>query len=141
MAFWFIVLTLVSLSAAVAALTTTLWLVATLGALTAAVLSAIGPYAGSLGSMQAGGWLFVVSATGAWILATALMLEQSVGRTVIPLGRLAKEASIPGRMASRPFARPAGMPGVRVGQRAQPARPTRSGRVRAKHWGARPVSG
>lgn len=117
MAFWFIALTLVTFSAGLAALAANAWLVVTLGTLTAAcVLSAIGFYAGSLGATQAGGWLFVASAVAAWILASALMLEGATGRTIIPLGRLTKDANIPGRMVSRPIGRPTGMPGVRVGQ-------------------------
>ncbi|HET9078097.1 MAG TPA: GPR1/FUN34/YaaH family transporter [Acidimicrobiales bacterium] len=115
--FWFIGLTLVTLSASLAALAQSGLLVVTLGSLTAgSVLTAIGFWAGSLGADQAGGWLFVVSAAAAWLFATALMLEQSFGRVILPLGKLSKDANVPGHMPSRPIGRPAGMPGVRVGQ-------------------------
>lgn len=115
--FWFIGLTLVTFSAAVAALAQGGLLVITLGTLTAgSVLTSIGFWAGSLGADQAGGWLFVIAAAAAWVLATAMMLEQSFGRVIIPLGKPSKEANIPGHMPTRPVGRQAGMPGVRVGQ-------------------------
>lgn len=115
--FWFIGLTLVTFSASVAALAQSGLLVIGLGTLTAgSVLTAIGFWAGSLGADQAGGWLFVISAATAWLFATAMMLEQSFGRTIIPLGKLSTNANVPGRMPTRPIGRQAGMPGVRVGQ-------------------------
>lgn len=115
--FWFIGLTLITFSATLAALAQSAMLVFGLGCLTAgSVLTAIGFWAGSLGADQAGGWLFVISAAAAWLFATAMMLEESFGRTIIPLGKLNKAANVPGRIATRPIRRPAGMPGVRVGQ-------------------------
>jgi succinate-acetate transporter protein len=115
--FWFIGLTLVTFSATLAAMAKGGMLMLTLGTLTAgSVLSAIGFWAPSLSVTQAGGWLFVVSAAAAWLFATAMMLEQSFGRTIIPLGEFKKDANIPGHMPTRPVERAAGMPGVRVGQ-------------------------
>jgi len=116
--FWFIALTLMTFSATVAALAKGGLLVVTLGSLTAgSVLSAIGFWAGNLGTTRAGGWLFVVSAAAAWLFATAMMMESSFGRTIIPLGKFTdRHANIPGHMPTRPVERPAGMPGVRVGQ-------------------------
>ncbi len=116
--FWFIALTLMTFSATLAGLAKGGMLVITLGSLTAgSVLSAIGFWGGSLGADRAGGWLFVVSAAAAWLFATGMMLESSFGRTIIPLGKFTnREANIPGRMPTRPVERPAGMPGVRVGQ-------------------------
>lgn len=116
-AFWFIGLAVVTLSAFVASLAKSGLLAITLGTLSAgAALTAVGFWAPSLGVLRAGGWLFVVSAAAAWLFATAMMLEQSFGRTIIPLGKWGADANIPGRMASRPLGREAGMPGVRVGQ-------------------------
>lgn len=90
---------------------------ATLAALaTASAFTAAGFYDGSLGLLRVGGWLLVGSAGGAWYVATAMMLEQSVGRTVLPLGRWSANANVPGRIATRPIERSAGMPGVRAGQ-------------------------
>ena len=115
--FWFIALTLVTGSATLAALAQSFMLVITLGCLTAGcVLSAIGFWGGYLATTRAGGWLFVASAAAAWLFATAMMLEGSFGRTIIPLGKLNADANIPGRSHTVPIERPAGMPGVRVGQ-------------------------
>ena len=58
----------------------------------------------------------MISAAAAWLFATAMMLEQSFGRTIIPLGKFNADANIPGRMPTRPIERAAGMPGVRAGQ-------------------------
>lgn len=116
-AFWFIGLAVVTLSGFLAAFAQSAMLVVTLGSLAAgSALTAAGFWAGSLGTTRAGGWLFVVSAAAAWLFATAMMMEQSFGRTIIPLGKLNADANIPGRVASRPVERAAGMPGVRVGQ-------------------------
>lgn len=115
--FWFIALTLMTGSATLAGLAKGGMLTITLGTLTAgSVLSAIGFWAGSLGVTRAGGWLFVASAAAAWVFATAMMMEQSFGRTIIPLGKFNADANIPGHMPTRPIERPAGMPGVRAGQ-------------------------
>lgn len=116
--FWFIALSLMTLSATFAALAQGGLLVITLGSLTAgSILTAIAFWAGSLGATYAGGWLFVISAAAAWLFATGMMLEQSFGRTIIPLGKFtSREANIPGRMHTRPIGRESGMPGVRVGQ-------------------------
>ena len=115
--FWFIALTLVTLSCTLAASAQSSLLSLTLGTLTAAsALTAAGFFAGSLAVDRAGGWLFVVSAAAAWLTATAMTLEHSFGRTIIPLGKWSKAANIPGRKPTRPLAYPQGMPGVRVGQ-------------------------
>lgn len=42
-----------------------------------------------------------------------MVLENSFGRTILPLGMLKKSANIPGRMATHPIDSD-GMPGVRV---------------------------
>lgn len=76
--FWFIALAVTTLSATLAGLAKGGMLTVTPGTLTAgAALTAIGFWAGSLGWTRAGGWLFVVSAAAAWLLATGMMLEQS----------------------------------------------------------------
>ncbi len=59
----------------------------------------------------------MVSAAAAWLLATGMMMEQSFGRTILPLGKFtSRDANIPGGMATRPVGRESGMPGVRVGR-------------------------
>jgi succinate-acetate transporter protein len=116
-AFWFIALTLVTSFGALGALAQSLGLFAVLGTLTAgSALTAAGFYAGSLGTVQAGGVLFVISAAIAWLVAGAMVLEHAFGRTIIPLGKWSKAANIPGRRAVTPIGYPNGMPGVRVGQ-------------------------
>jgi hypothetical protein len=116
-AMWFVGLAAVTSFAALGALAQNLGIFTVLSTLTAAAaLTAAGDFAGSLGTLQAGGWLFVVSAAAAWLTAGAMVLEHSFGRTIIPLGRWSARANIPGARATDPLAYPAGMPGVRVGQ-------------------------
>ena len=116
-AFWFIALTLVTSFAALGALGQSLGLFTVLSTLAAgSALTAAGFYAGSLATVQAGGWLFVISAAAAWLTAGAMVLENSFGRTIIPLGKWSKAANVPGGRVTDPIAYPAGMPGVRVGQ-------------------------
>jgi len=116
-AFWFIALTLVTIFGALGALAQNLGVFITLGTLAAgSALTAAGFYAGSLATLRAGGWLFVVSAAAAWLTAGAMVLEHSFGRTIIPIGKWTKKGNIPGARATDPIAYPAGMPGVRVGQ-------------------------
>ena len=116
-AFWFIVLTLITTMAAVGALGQSLGVAAVLWTLTAgSALTAAGFYSGGLGVTRAGGVLFVISAAIAWLVASAMMFEGAYGRTIIPLGKYAKAANIPGRAPSAPIGYEAGMPGVRIGQ-------------------------
>ena len=114
-AFWFIALTLVTSFGALGALAQNLGLFTVLGTLSAgSALTAAGFYAGSLATLRAGGWLFVISA--AWLVAGAMVLEHSFGRTIIPLGKWSARANIPGARVAEPIEYPPGMPGVRVGQ-------------------------
>jgi succinate-acetate transporter protein len=116
-AFWFVVLTVTTISAFFGALGRSLLFAITLGTLAAgAALTAAGFWSGGLTITQVGGWLFVVSAAAAWLTVTAMILEETFGRTIIPLGKWTMASNVPGRQATRPLARPAGMPGVRVGQ-------------------------
>ena len=117
MAFWFIALTLVTIFAALGALAQNMAIFSTLAVLTlASAVTAAGEYAGSLATLRAGGWLFVISAVAAWLTAGAMMLENSFGRTIIPPSRWSRHPYVPGPRATDPLAYPAGMPGVRVGQ-------------------------
>ena len=116
-AMWFVVLTLVTFWGALGALAQNMLVFLTLGVLAgASAVTAAGFWAGSLGTVQAGGWLFVVSAAAAWLAAGAMVLEHSFGRAVIPVGKWSKQANIPGSKVTDPIAYPAGMPGVKVGQ-------------------------
>lgn len=116
-AFWFIALAAVTISATFASLRQSMGTFITLGTLSAgSCLTAAGFWSGNTGVTDAGGWLFVASAAAAWLTATAMMMEEAWGRTIIPLGKWHKAANIPGRQASTPIEFPGGMPGVRVGQ-------------------------
>jgi hypothetical protein len=117
LAFWFIALTLVTMFAALGALAQNMGIFITLVVLTAAsAVTAAGEYAGSLATLRAGGWLFVIAAIAAWLTAGAMVLENSFGRVIIPPSKWSRQANIPGARATDPLAYPAGMPGVRVGQ-------------------------
>lgn len=117
MAFWFIALTLVTWFGMLGALAQNAGIFLTLGTLTAAsALTAAGFFAGSLGTLQAGGWVFVISAAFAWLTAGAMVLEHSFGRTIIPLIKFGANPGARGSRAAGAIGYPAGMPGVRVGQ-------------------------
>jgi hypothetical protein len=116
-AFWFIGLAVVTISATFAAFGQSLSIVVVLGTLAAgAALTAAGFWSGTLTVDRIGGWLFVISAAAAWFAATAMMLEHSFGRTILPLGKYSKAGNVPGGKATEPIQFPQGMPGVRVGQ-------------------------
>lgn len=117
LAMWFVGLTVVTISGALATTAKNLGIAAVLWSLAAgSALTAAGLWAPSLGVLRVGGWLFVISAGLAWYAATAMMLEGAYGRTILPMGKFTKAANIPGRSPSNPIEYPAGMPGVRVGQ-------------------------
>jgi succinate-acetate transporter protein len=116
-AFWFIALTLITFWGALGALAQNMLLFFTLAVLTAAsAVTAAGFYAGSLVTLNAGGWLFVISAAAAWLVGGALVLEHSFGRSIIPVGKWSRHANVPGAKLTDPIEYPAGMPGVKVGQ-------------------------
>ncbi len=116
-AFWFIVLTMVTITGVMGSIAQSGLVFSVLTTLSAAsALTAAGMWAGSLTTERVGGWLFVISAAAAWLTATAMVLENSFGRTIIPLLKWSKGANVPGHAATRPVSYPAGQPGVRVGQ-------------------------
>lgn len=116
-AFWFIVLTLITMMAAIGALGRNLGVAAVLWTLAAgSALTAAGFYAGSLGTQRAGGVLFVISAALAWLVASAMVFEGAFRRTIIPLGEYSKAGNIPGRVSTVPMEYRGGEPGVKVGQ-------------------------
>lgn len=116
-AFWWIALAVVTISAAVGALAQNIGIFLVLFSLAAgAAVTAAGFWSPSLTLTQAGGYLFVAAAAFAWLAATAMMLEHSFGRTIIPLGHWKRSANIPGRQPTTPIAFPQGMPGSKVGQ-------------------------
>lgn len=115
--FWWIGLCVVTASAGFAALANNWLLVGVLAALAAGCgCTAAGFWSGGLTITNAGGYLFVASAALAWLLATALMLENAFGRTIIPIGTWSKAGNLPGKQPSSPIAFSQGMPGSKVGQ-------------------------
>jgi succinate-acetate transporter protein len=115
--FWFIMLAAVTWMGAIAATGEGLGIFATLLTLAGgSSLLAAAYLSGTVWLERAGGWVLVFSAGFAFYTAGAMMLENSFGRTILPLGKYKREALVPGGRATEPIAFPRGMPGVRVGQ-------------------------
>jgi succinate-acetate transporter protein len=116
-AFWFVPLCLITAIGALAALGRSMALAAVLLVLAAAAgFTAAGFWAPATWAVRTGGWLFVVSAGLAVYTAAAMMLEETFGRTILPLFKYRREANIPGRRASLPLEYRYGEPGVKIGQ-------------------------
>jgi hypothetical protein len=117
MAMWFVVLCSITTMMALAAtfhdfgLAGVLWTLAAGSGLTAA-----GMWGGYLDVTRTGGVLFVISAGIALYVASAMVFENTIGRTILPLFKPRMAAVIPGRRITVPIQYVAGMPGVRVGQ-------------------------
>lgn len=116
--FWFVMLTVVTAACTLGAIAKNMALTAVLGTLTAgSALTAASFFGAGLAVGQAGGWLFVISAALALYTSTALILENSFGRTILPLGSWSKSENVPIKgQPTDPLAYRAGMPGVKVGQ-------------------------
>ncbi len=92
LAFWFVILAAVTWAGAVASLATNAGLVSVLTILAAgATLMAIALFTGSDGLRIASGYVFMASAVCAWYTASALMIEETFGRAVLPLGKTTRE--------------------------------------------------
>jgi succinate-acetate transporter protein len=120
--YWFFALAAITACGAIASLGENLGLFAVLASLaTGSAFLAIGyltssaPEAGA-GWLQAGGWVLVGSAILATYVATALMTEGTFGRVILPLGKLKKQANVPGRRVTVPLGWESAEPGVRHGQ-------------------------
>ncbi|MFI6267098.1 acetate uptake transporter family protein [Micromonospora sp. NPDC051006] len=114
--YWFIALAAITWSGALAALAKNVSLALTLIALAAgATAQAIGQLADISGWRTLGAYFFIASAVVAWYTATAMLLEATYGRAVLPIGML--------RAPHRPGAQPpqaiqfvSGEPGIKIGQ-------------------------
>lgn len=116
-AMWFVVLTAITVMMALAATVNNWNIAAVLWTLSAgAGLTAAGMWGGYLTITHIGGVLFVISAGIAWYAACAMVFENVVGRTVLPIFKPKKAAVVPGGRATVPVQYAEGMPGVRVGQ-------------------------
>lgn len=115
-AFWFVALCVISGLCALAALAENMGMAAVLVLLSVACgFTAAGFFAGATWPIRVAGWLFVLSAIAALYTATAMMLENSFRRTMLPLGRTAPER-MPVRRGTGPLEYRYGQPGVRIGQ-------------------------
>lgn len=117
MGFWFIGLAMITGAGALAALGQNIGLFAVLAPLaTGSGFAAAGYIGGYLSLLHVAGWLFVFAAGFAWYVATAMMLENSFGRVILPLGKWKVRANVPGARELYPVQYRDGDPGVRVGQ-------------------------
>jgi succinate-acetate transporter protein len=117
LAYWFIPLAAITLAGFVAALGESIGLAAVLGTLaTGSAFAAVFYYTGSTGWEHTAGWVLQASSWLAFYVASAMMLEGSWGKTILPLGKLSKDANVPGRSMTDPIQFERGMPGVRHGQ-------------------------
>ena len=115
--FWFLVLGAITASGTLAAAAKSGALTVVLGLLSAGSFVAFAAYiSGSNVTLKTAGVLFVASAIAAFYTASAMMLEASWGRVVLPLGGWARSSNIPGSIVSQPVEYHMGDPGARVGQ-------------------------
>jgi uncharacterized protein len=116
-AMWFWTLGAITLAGAAAALAESVGLVSVLGTLSAgSILLAIGLSAGSVGWVKVAGWVLVASAILAYYVATSIMLLSSAGKVILPLGKLKKEANVPGAQPVKPIQLEWAEPGIKKGQ-------------------------
>jgi len=115
--YWFFALAIVTASGAVASLAESIGLFAVLATLAAGSGILAGALIdGSHGWATVAGWVLVFSAGFAWYTATAMMLAATSGRTILPLGKLRREANVPGGRPVQPIQLEWGEPGVKMGQ-------------------------
>lgn len=114
--FWFIAMAAITFAGAFAALADNIGLA--LALLTLALgttFEAVAMISGSTGWRLAGGWILVVSALLAWYVATAMLVEATFKRVVLPIGRVAG-TNARGAAPRRSIQYFEGEPGVKVGQ-------------------------
>ena len=116
-AWWFIVLTAVTMMGALASLGKNLSIFTVLGLLAVGSgFSAAAFYGAGHWAFILAGWVFAASAVAAWYTASAMMLSSGFGRTILPMGHLKAAHNVPGRKPEHPVEYPLGMPGSKVGQ-------------------------
>jgi succinate-acetate transporter protein len=114
--FWFIALAAVTWAGALAAWAENVALAGVLVTLAAgSTLLAIAMIGGVPVVETVGGYLFIVSAVIAWYTASAMMIEGTFKRVVLPLGTRGAPQR-PGSVAHLPVQYDRGEPGVKVGQ-------------------------
>jgi succinate-acetate transporter protein len=115
--FWFFALAAVTASGALAAVLESIGLFATLTALAAgSAFLTVGYLAGSHFWWRLAGWVLVVAAGLAWYTATAMLLEATSGRVVLPLGKWQRGANLPGARPRSAIELSWAEPGIKKGQ-------------------------
>jgi succinate-acetate transporter protein len=115
--YWFLALAVITGLGALAAFAESLGLVATLVTLAVgSAFLAVRYLDGGIGWQHTGGWVLIASAIAATYTAGAMMLENTFGKVILPLGKYKMAANKPGGVVTRPLEHEAGMPGVRQGQ-------------------------
>jgi succinate-acetate transporter protein len=90
LAFWFVILAAVTWAGAAASLATNAGLVSVLTILASgSTLMAIATFLGNPTLRTISGYVFMASAVAAWYTATALMIEETFDRAILPLGKTA----------------------------------------------------
>lgn len=115
--YWFVALAAITASGALAALARSVPLFAILTSLTGgAITAAAGYLADSSSTLTVAGYFLVIAAVVAWYEATAMLLADSFGRVVLPLGAYSRDENVPGHERPRPIEWRLGEPGIRHGQ-------------------------
>jgi succinate-acetate transporter protein len=116
--FWFIAVCAITFSAMLGAFAEgSFGFMAVLAALAAGSgLAAVAYLNGGTTLRHSAGYLLVIAACLAWYVATAMMLEASAGKVVLPLVKKEHDANIPGATPTRAIQLEWGEPGVKHGQ-------------------------
>jgi succinate-acetate transporter protein len=115
--YWFFALGAITLAGAFASLAENLAISSVLFPLAVgAALLGVFYVVGGTGWQKAGGYVTMASSFTAFYTATAMMLASTAGRVVLPLGKYAREANIPGRQPTYPIQFASGEPGIKQGQ-------------------------
>jgi succinate-acetate transporter protein len=115
--FWLLALAVITGLGTIAAIAENLSMTLVLGTLTVgAALLAVSLLVGNGTLLTVAAWVLMVSSWLATYTAAAIMIASTWGRTVLPLGKYARNANVPGAVPFRPIEYRGGMPGVTVGQ-------------------------
>lgn len=115
--YWFLVLAAITWAGTLAALAENITLTGVLATLAAgSTLACIGFLIDASVLTKIAGWVFMASAVIAWYLASAMMLEGSYRKVVLPIGAYKRAANTPGSTITHPVEYAQGEPGVKVGQ-------------------------
>jgi succinate-acetate transporter protein len=114
--YWFIVLAAITWAGMAAAIVENIGLTLVLATLAAgSTLLAIGWVASISSLVPIGGIVLVASAVIAFYTASAMMLQGTTGRVILPVGK-PRRPDLPGRIPVQPIQYELGEPGVKLGQ-------------------------